>query len=104
MITQQISRADAEKKGYLGYNNGIHLCVDLQNESCETITVKLPNGRRVAFAFVQGENGYACCDISDDTLGDTDKQQVCVMGRGPTFYGSGKDAVTVTSVSLRAKV
>lgn len=100
MKVTELQKPEASDAGYLTYNSGPHLCVDL-GEGCQTISVKLRNGRRVVFGFVQGEEDFACVDIADDTLGNTDQQKVCVMGRGPTFYAAREDEVTVTSISLR---
>ena len=93
-----LDRDDAQNEEYLTFNNGPHLCIEIEESS--TISCKLPNGRKVSFAFVIDETDFACVDIADDTLDDTDKQVVCCMGRGPTFYSSKDDGVTVTSVSL----
>ncbi len=96
------NKAEATEQGYLGYDDRRYLLVDLDDDS--TISVKLPNGRRVAFGFIIDlETRYACVDIIDDTLGRTDELKVTVRGRGPTYYASKGDKVTVLSVNLAKK-
>lgn len=53
----------AESKGFKKFNPGNHLCVDLP-QGHSTISVKLPNGRRISMAFVPySDENLGCMDI-----------------------------------------
>jgi len=66
MKTLLTSADKAEALGFAKFNNGEHLCVDLSDlpgDKGTTISVKLPTGEAVTFAFCSYGAELGCIDI-----------------------------------------
>lgn len=103
------SRAEAEKFGFAGFNNGKHLCIELPDEPI-TLTVKTKAGAKATFAFLAGE--AQCVDIQYHNSGvtirsgeaDVPVQQCAVFTAGHPLYVSrllDAEPATLISLSLR---
>lgn len=71
ILTQfpSITKVQAIKAGFAGYNNCPHLCVDVP-DGFFTISARLSNGRRITFAFMpydEGERPMAVDIIDHDS-------------------------------------
>lgn len=107
---------DAEDAGYLKYNNGPHLAIDLLPAKLNdlgdspTITVRTPTGKRITFAFLKevGGEDYQCVDVVVERLDHqtphgSSIQQAAFLAEGPTnavCKVSDDSPTTVISVSL----
>lgn len=117
MNTEQYANGgEAAEAGYLKYNNGPHLAVDLlpakddNLRDSPTITVRTPAGKRITFAFAKevGGEDYQCIDIVVERPRHTTPsfnfiQQAAFLGEGPTnavCSVSDDEPTTVISVSL----
>jgi hypothetical protein len=111
MKLQVLCRDHVDQSQHVVFNRGEHLCVDLDDAPHHTITVRTKYGKKVAFAFMNWNNGsdghVECIDIH--VVGKRTNDQnvplhnVSVRGSGPTFYHShGKDdEVTITTIDLK---
>jgi len=106
----ETTRNAAAEANFAVFNPGNHLCVKLDEEKHQTISVITQFGKRITFAFMGWKNpqdGYVeCVDIKHHHNGKTDKQgnprqMVHVEGAGPTYYVTGEDEATLTVVDLR---
>ena len=115
MKTQIMKAEEAKEAGWLKYNDGPHLCVDVP-DGRSTIVAKLSNGRQILFSFLPYEkNGIPrCIDIEDHggeefpnfpNEGVTCYRQhlIAFSGAGPDAFRSDETDRPVTKVALLLK-
>ena len=113
------SKAEAAQDGFATFNNCPHLCVEITEPGCSTITVKTPQGKLVTFGFMcirSDEAHVECIDIqqhhTDGPQADCSgtkrpAQSVCIRSgeTGEVLYAigkttGGKPKATMTTISL----
>lgn len=98
----------AQAYGFAKYNNGEHLCVQLDENPHHTISVVTRFGKRITFAFLnwKDEDSHVeCVDIQHHSDrrndGGVPLQRVCVRGQGPVLFVSGEEEATLTIIDLK---
>lgn len=108
MKTTSLPADEAKATGFATFNNGEHLCVDL-DEGWKTISVKTPSGQKITFAFIPkaGRPGHQCVDVCHHGSRKNESghplQDVVVFGAGPTYYNSKDDDVTMVTVMMKGQ-
>lgn len=58
---------DIKEAGFKAFNSGTHLCLEIERSGDFTISVNMPHGKQVSFAFLPshntGLNDFECIDI-----------------------------------------